>query len=127
MQESANTLGRRAETVGTPTADPDLVRTEPALARLVTLARERLRAKQVWLFGSRARGDARPDSDWDVFLVLPDEAADRDLDPVLAWRVGRDAGLAADVISEREGDVRAARDVPNTFAYVLRREGVLIG
>ncbi len=24
---------------------------------------------EVWLFGSRARGDARPDSDWD-FLVL---------------------------------------------------------
>ncbi len=24
---------------------------------------------EVWLFGSRARGDARPDSDWD-FLIL---------------------------------------------------------
>jgi predicted nucleotidyltransferase len=24
---------------------------------------------EVWLFGSRARGDSRPDSDWD-FLVL---------------------------------------------------------
>jgi predicted nucleotidyltransferase len=27
---------------------------------------------EVWLFGSRARGDARHDSDWD-FLVLTDE------------------------------------------------------
>lgn len=27
---------------------------------------------EVWLFGSRARGDARDDSDWD-FLVLTDE------------------------------------------------------
>ena len=27
---------------------------------------------EVWLFGSRARGDARPDSDWD-FLVLTDK------------------------------------------------------
>jgi predicted nucleotidyltransferase len=31
---------------------------------------------EVWLFGSRARGDARPDSDWD-FLVLTDKRVDR--------------------------------------------------
>lgn len=30
---------------------------------------------EVWLFGSRARGDARDDSDWD-FLVLTDKAVD---------------------------------------------------
>jgi len=29
---------------------------------------------EVWLFGSRARGDARPDSDWD-FLVLTNQHA----------------------------------------------------
>ncbi len=31
---------------------------------------------EVWLFGSRARGDARDDSDWD-FLVLTDNVVDR--------------------------------------------------
>ena len=30
---------------------------------------------EVWLFGSRARGDAREDSDWD-FLVLTNQLAD---------------------------------------------------
>jgi len=30
---------------------------------------------EVWLFGSRARGDARDDSDWD-FLVLTDKPVD---------------------------------------------------
>ena len=30
---------------------------------------------EVWLFGSRARGDAREDSDWD-FLVLTEKVAD---------------------------------------------------
>ena len=33
---------------------------------------------EVWLFGSRARGDARDDSDWD-FLVLTDKPVDRNL------------------------------------------------
>ena len=31
-----------------------------------------LRADAIWLFGSRARGDARPDSDFDLLVVLPD-------------------------------------------------------
>lgn len=31
---------------------------------------------EIWLFGSRARGDFRDDSDWD-FLVLTDEPAGR--------------------------------------------------
>lgn len=31
---------------------------------------------EVWLFGSRARGDARPDSDWD-FLILTEKPVDR--------------------------------------------------
>ena len=30
---------------------------------------------EVWLFGSRARGDARDDSDWD-FLVLTEQATE---------------------------------------------------
>ena len=27
----------------------------------------------MYLFGSRARGDERPDSDWDILIVLPKE------------------------------------------------------
>ena len=29
---------------------------------------------KVMLFGSRARGDARPDSDWDVMVLLDDKS-----------------------------------------------------
>lgn len=28
--------------------------------------------ERIYLFGSRARGDAKPDSDWDVLVVLTD-------------------------------------------------------
>lgn len=28
---------------------------------------------QVWLYGSRANGTAREDSDWDVLVITPDE------------------------------------------------------
>jgi predicted nucleotidyltransferase len=101
---------------------------EARLARLVALARARCGATtEVWVFGSRARGDARPDSDWDIFLVLPDDAPDEALDPVLALLLGRDAGLAAaDVVSARAADVREDSCTPNTLAFVLAREGVRV-
>ena len=37
----------------------------------------RFGAERVALFGSRARGDQREDSDYDIFVVIPDDAARR--------------------------------------------------
>jgi predicted nucleotidyltransferase len=100
---------------------------EPRLGRLVDLARERFKAREVWLFGSRARGDNRPDSDWDIFIILDDGTPDEDIDPMCLWRVGRDAGLVADVIADRLSDMTAAQDVATTIPYVLKREGRRLG
>ena len=36
----------------------------------------RLDPVEVYLFGSRARGDAREDSDYDLYVVVDDEGAD---------------------------------------------------
>jgi predicted nucleotidyltransferase len=55
------------------------------IARIV----EVLHPEQVWLFGSRARGDARVDSDWDFMAILADDAPDQDLD---LHRCGRGFG-----------------------------------
>lgn len=103
-----------------------LLAAEPRLGRLVDLARQRLKAAEVWVFGSRARGDAHPDSDWDIFLVLPDDAPESSLDPEATWQLGRDAGLMADVVAARATEVHEAADTPNTLAYVLAREGVRV-
>ena len=44
--------------------------TPPALARLIARAKTDAEVLAVILFGSRARGDASPESDFDVCLVL---------------------------------------------------------
>ena len=48
----------------------------------------------MWLFGSRARGDNRPDSDWDLLVVLDqDKLTQADYDQVtypfteLGWQL----------------------------------------
>jgi predicted nucleotidyltransferase len=95
----------------------------PALGRFVALAKDRLHASEVWLVGSRARGDNTLESDWDLIVVLPDDAPEAALDSLAVWQIGRDAGLIADVVAERKSDLAAAADVPNTLAYALSREG----
>lgn len=63
------------------------------LPQLVTRIVEVLQPVQVWLFGSRARGEARPDSDWDFMAILPDDAPEQDFDLGSVWRRLRDLRL----------------------------------
>lgn len=80
--------------------------------------------EEVWLFGSRARGDARPKSDWDLIVLLRDESDESELDPLTAWDLQRSSGVYADVIPCRISEFRDARDHVNTLAYIVAREGV---
>lgn len=45
---------------------------EAAIADAVARLAAQLDPDEIWLFGSRARGDHRPDSDIDLLVVLPD-------------------------------------------------------
>jgi hypothetical protein len=96
------------------------------LATLLARIEARYHPEQVWLFGSRARGDARPVSDWDILVVVPDDTDERDLDPVTAWRVQRGSGVYADVVPCWAREFREDRSTVNTLAYEVDREGVLI-
>ena len=65
---------------------------DPALDRLVRRVVEVMEPVQVWLFGSRAEGRARPDSDYDLLVVVPDDASDERFDPLRVWQTGGTRG-----------------------------------
>ena len=44
---------------------------DPILAEIVRRLIETLHPERIYLFGSRARGDAGPDSDYDLMVVVP--------------------------------------------------------
>ncbi|WP_346660328.1 nucleotidyltransferase domain-containing protein [Nannocystis pusilla] len=43
------------------------------------------------MFGSRARGEATEDSDWDLLVVVPDDTPDDELDPLVAWQLRKES------------------------------------
>lgn len=84
---------------------------------------EAMRPEQIWLFGSRARGGARPTSDWDLLVVLPDSATDDELDLLHAWQLVRDLRIPADVIPVRRSEFEEARDHAGTLVRTVVGEG----
>jgi predicted nucleotidyltransferase len=72
----------------------DLGPLEPLLERIVA----RLAPEEVWLFGSRAEGRARPDSDYDLLVVMADGTPEADLDIVATWMRVRGLDIPADIV-----------------------------
>ncbi len=96
------------------------------IASLLALIVEECAPEQVWLFGSRARGTAGPESDWDLLVVVPDETDESRFDPLYAWQFHQRAGIRADVILCRASEFREDCTTPNTLTYEAYHAGVLI-
>jgi len=84
------------------------------------------RPLEIWLFGSRARGEAVADSDWDLLVVVPDELTDDDLDPLISWRLQKASTVRAEIVPCRAADFAEDRGTPNTLAYEAATRGLRV-
>ena len=98
-----------------------------ALASFIgeTLAKAAPGKSRAILFGSRARGDARPDSDWDVLILLDKDRITRsDMDevsyPVCEFGWGADMMVNPIMYTIRDWDAR--RGTP--FYKNVMRDGI---
>ncbi|MEW6366896.1 MAG: nucleotidyltransferase domain-containing protein [Acidobacteriota bacterium] len=97
----------------------DLLPIAPLVERIVA----RLEPEEIWLFGSRAEGRARPDSDYDLLAVLPDDASESALDLMKAFELTCGLGVPADLVPCTRSDFEEDKDEVGTFASAAYHRG----
>ena len=103
-----------------------LVQQDPRLAEVVRRLVAAYEPLRIYLFGSVARGEPGPDSDYDLMLIVSDDAPPERRRSRLAYEALRGTGIAADVlIATRSRFERRAHVVASLPATVLR-EGKLL-
>jgi predicted nucleotidyltransferase len=110
----AHVATRADQTLGVP---PHMI------ARII----EVLHPVQIWLFGSRARGEARPDSDWDMMAILPDDAPEQDLELSSVWARLRDLRLQGlELFTMTRSEFYEWNSALGTLAEIVASTGVVI-
>lgn len=98
------------------------------LERVVAAIVASVHPDAVFLFGSRARGDFRPDSDFDLAIVAPDGSERRRLAmkayESIATVPGRSVGVDLVVLTPRI--ISTERELVGSVARAIVREGVSV-
>lgn len=110
------------------TLEAGLLERDPKLAEIVRRLVRAYQPERIYLFGSVARGEGGPNSDYDLLVVVADEAPPERKDSKLAYRVLWGTGTAADVIVwEKTRFERRTRVVCSLPGTVLREGKLLYG
>ncbi len=82
--------------------------------------------ERMYLFGSKARGDAGPDSDFDLLVVVPDTAAEDRKQSRLAYERLWGTGTAADVLVWTRERFESRTCLRASLPGTILREGRLL-
>ena len=95
------------------------------LRRIVEVIVAEFVPTQVILFGSRARGDARPESDFDVLVVMPNGTHRLRTGQAIYRALGKIRGRArgVDIVVVTDGEFERGREDLGTITRAAYREG----
>ena len=99
---------------------------DPVLSEVVRRLVEAYRPEYIYLFGSVARGDAGPNSDYDIMVVVPDEAPREMQDCDLAYRMLRGLGIAKDILVWTRSEFEKRLHLKASLPSAIVREGKLL-
>lgn len=103
----------------------------PVLREIVRRLVEVYRPERIYLFGSAARGDAGPDSDYDLMIVVPDDTPPDIRESGRAysalWGITPGGfGTAADVFVWTRNAFEAQLHMKASLPSAIQREGKLL-
>ena len=99
---------------------------EPKLAEVVRRLVAAYQPERIYLFGSAARGESGPDSDYDLLVVLPDAAGPERRDAGLAYRALWGVGTAVDAVVCTSAWFNARTHLRASLPGTVLREGRLL-
>lgn len=82
--------------------------------------------ERIYLFGSTARGDAGPDSDYDLMIIVAEDAPHHLRQGKAGYRALRGTGVAADVQVWSQRDFDRQLHLRASFPSTIVREGKVL-
>jgi predicted nucleotidyltransferase len=104
----------------------EILASDPVLVEIVHRLREAYRPERIYLFGSKARGDPGPDSDYDLLVIVPDDAPPEQRTSRLAYEVLWGTGAAADVLVWPRRRFDSRLHLKASLPATVAREGRLL-
>lgn len=103
-----------------------LLQEDAKLAEIVRRLVEAFEPERIYLFGSKARHDADADSDYDVMVIVPDDAPPERKRCRLAYEALRGTGTAADVQVWTHDGFQSRHHLVCSLPATIEREGRLL-
>ena len=99
---------------------------DSVIERIVQRLVAALSPERIYLFGSQARGEAGPDSDYDLLVVVPASTLPRYRRDQAAFEALLGVGVAKDVLVLTHDEFERQRTVVCSLPATVEREGVLL-
>ncbi|MBI5816218.1 MAG: nucleotidyltransferase domain-containing protein [Nitrospinae bacterium] len=99
---------------------------DPVLSEIVSRLVKTFKPDKIYLFGSKARGDFGQDSDYDILIVVPDEAEQARRKSRTAYQALRGTRAAADVIVQTRHEFESRLRITASLQATVAREGKLL-
>lgn len=97
----------------------------PIVEEMVNRITEHFHPRQIILFGSRARGEAHADSDFDLLIIAP-SSEPRWRRTVPVYRLLAGLGVPKDIVWWTPEEIAEWRDVKSHFIHIALREGKVL-
>ena len=103
-----------------------IIERDAALAEIVRRLVAAYEPERIYLFGSAARGESGPDSDYDLLVVVPDDGPPERRDSGLAYDALWGTGTAVDAVVCTSAWFHARTHLKASLPGTVLREGKLL-